>query len=86
VAKADFMKFSYLFTAPDVLKVEMESCFAYEGMVRMGVAADYQCGIFERIEAWFRTLGIDYVSAPEVDGCLMHRTGACSREIRFVMS
>ena len=85
VAKADFMKFSYLFIAPDVLRIKMESCFAYDGMSRMGVAAEYQCGIFERIETWFKTLGVDYALEPEVEGCLMHRTGTCSRQFKFFM-
>jgi len=85
VVKADFMKFSYSFTSPDVLSIEMERCFAHEGMIRMGVAAEYQCGIFERIETWFKTLGLRYLIEPEVEGCLMHRTGACSREIRFFL-
>ena len=83
VAKAEFMKFSHVFIAPDVLRVTMESCFAYEGMLRMGAAAEYQCGIFDRIEAWFRTLGLDYSLEPRVDGCLMHQAGACSREFKF---
>lgn len=83
VVKAEFMKFAYTFPGGNVVRLEMDRCFAYEGMKRLGVAAEYECGIFERIEGWFAAAGLSFSVRPEVKGCLMHTQGSCVREITF---
>ena len=40
-------------------------------------------GIFDRLEGWLESLGIEYKATPEIDGCFMHRRGRCVREYRF---
>ncbi len=81
----DFMKFTFEFKDGDVICAgwEDEKCFAYQGIKRIGAIEDYQCGIFDRIEAWFDGLGLKYTVSPEVSGCMMHTEGKCFREYRF---
>jgi hypothetical protein len=77
---ADFMGFAYSFPAPEVLRCEMKTCFAYDGMKRLDAIEEYQCGIFTRIEAWLEALGISYTVEPQIDGCMMLSHGRCYRQ------
>lgn len=83
LVSADFMEFTYSYPAPNVMRWDVRRCFAFDGVTQLGVADQYQCGIFPRIEAWFETLGIEYDVAPEVVGCLMHSDRKCFREYTF---
>ncbi len=40
------------------------ACFAYEGVAGLGVAAEYECGIYERIYGWLDALGLEYQATP----------------------
>ena len=62
---------------------ETERCFAHEGVSKLGMIDRYECGIFDRLEGWLESLGIEYKATPEIDGCFMHRRGRCVREYRF---
>jgi len=86
IVKGDFMKFSHSFPSQNVLRGEMERCFAYEGIKQIGAIDKYQCGIFERIYGWFDGLGIKYSVSPQVEGCMMHTDGKCFRDISFTFS
>ncbi len=81
--KADFMEFAYSYPAPNVMRWDVHRCFAFDGVTQLGVADQYQCGIFPRIEAWFDTLGIKYTVTPAVGGCMMQSDGKCFREYTF---
>jgi hypothetical protein len=83
VLKADFMDFVYSFPSRNLFHMEMRQCFAYDGMQRMGVIDQYQCGIFERIQGWFDGLEIKYSVTPQVEGCMMRDQGQCYRDLRF---
>ena len=83
---ADFMKFNPVFSAENTLHIDMVECFAYKGMQRIGAISQYECGIFERIETWFDTLGIKYAVTPQVTGCTMHTDGKCFRDYTFTFS
>lgn len=76
----DFMKFNFQFRPEGGLHVEAERCFAYEGMKRIGAIDQYECGIFERIQAWFDCLNVRYQVEPLVSGCMMHQEGRCYRD------
>ncbi|MEW6347439.1 MAG: DUF6125 family protein [Thermodesulfobacteriota bacterium] len=76
----DFMKFTYTFKADKLLHAEWQTCFAHEGISRIGAIAEYECGIFERIEAWLDALNIPFRVTPEVRGCMMHSEGQCYRD------
>lgn len=81
--RGDFMDFAFAWPAPDVMRVDVRSCFAYEGVKQLGAIDRYECGIFERMESWFDTLGVGWTVAPKVVGCAMHADGRCWREYTF---
>ncbi|MFI5394893.1 MAG: DUF6125 family protein [Candidatus Binatia bacterium] len=81
--KADFMGFTWNVSAENTLRWDMPRCFAYDGVQKLGVADQYQCGIFERMEGWAEGLGLKYSVTPQVQGCMMHTEGRCFREFRF---
>ncbi|MBN1574591.1 MAG: hypothetical protein JW984_15445 [Deltaproteobacteria bacterium] len=82
---ADFMKLGYQYKEPNVLEVwwEPESCFAYQGIKQIGAIEDYQCGIFDRSETWYRELGLNFTVTPKVSSCMMHTEGKCFRRYEF---
>lgn len=83
IVSGKFMKYRFDFSEKNLIRAEWQSCFAYEGMKRLGVADQYECGIMLRIEVWFDTLGIPYEVQPKVTGCMMHTDGRCYRDYRF---
>ncbi|GAG86906.1 unnamed protein product [marine sediment metagenome] len=83
IVKADFMKFSHDVDTFNEFHCEMHQCFAYDGIKRIGVIDRYKCGIFDRIEGWFESLGIKYDVSPQIEGCMMHEKGTCFRNYRF---
>lgn len=83
IVKGDFMKSDCSFPSENVLRGDFESCFAYEGIKRIGAIDKYQCGIFDRIYGWLDGLGIKYSVSPQVEGCMMHTDGKCFRDISF---
>jgi hypothetical protein len=83
--KGDFMKFTFSFPKKNVFQWEWadNSCFAYEGVKKLGIADQYQCGIMVRVEAWLKGLGVEYLIEPEIDGCLMRSNETCFGHIQF---
>jgi hypothetical protein len=79
----DFMGYEITYLSDDGLRMDVQKCFAYEGISRMGAIDRYECGIFHRIESWFNALGIAFEVTPEVETCLMNSGGNCWREYRF---
>ncbi|WP_136360619.1 DUF6125 family protein [Desulfatibacillum aliphaticivorans] len=81
---ADFMQFKRIYPGADIIRWEEpdNGCFAYKGIKRLGALDDYDCGIFYRVEAWLKGLGIKYTVTPEVHGCLRHQGKPCFREYK----
>jgi len=86
IVKADFMKFDYNFPSDSVCHIEMQECFAYDGIKKIGAIDKYQCGVFERFKGWFDGLGIEYTVNPQIDGCMMHTDGKCFRDFKLKFS
>jgi hypothetical protein len=83
---ADFMKFTLSSPEKNVMEwgwADDGLCFAYKGVKRLGIADQYQCGLLLRVEVWLKGLEVEYRMEPEIKGCLMHNTGACSGRILF---
>lgn len=78
----DFMSFDCQWGGSSV-RLDMERCFAHRGMVALGVAERYECGIFERIYAWLDVLGVEYTPGPQPPLCQMWHHGRCRREIEL---
>ena len=87
VSTGDFMRFGYTFPEKDLLcwEWEDETCFAYQGMKRMGVVDRYECGVIYRVQCWLDNLGIGYSVNPGFSNCLMHSTGRCTGSIRLIL-
>lgn len=81
---ADFMRFEISYPSENHFHVKWNRCFAHEGMKRVGAIDGYECGIFERIDAWYDALGVTYEVTPKVTGCMMHTEGVCYRDYRFL--
>jgi len=83
LVKADFMKFDYSFPKKNVFHWDVSKCFAYEGMKKMGINQQYQCGLLHRVQCWLNVLGVEYQLDPEVKGCLLNERDHCSGKILF---
>jgi len=79
----DFLNFKITFPRDNVMLWETVSCFAHDGVKKLGFIDSYDCGIFDRVEGWFETLEIRFNVSPEIPGCLMYKTRQCMREYRF---
>jgi hypothetical protein len=85
VVMPDFMEIDLSFPKEGVIHAQWRNCFAHEGLERLGFIDQYECGIFERINAWLETLGIKYTVSPEVKGCMMCSTGSCYRDYKLTL-
>ncbi len=83
VVKGEFMDFTYVFTQEDVLQWQMNTCFAYEGMKRIGADEHYECGVLYRVQCWIEAAGAEYMVEPPLKGCLMRETGECSGSEKY---
>ena len=83
IVMGDFMDFIFDCDTKNVMHVETNRCFAYEGIKKIGAIDGYDCGIFARVGGWFDGLGIKYEVNPPVEGCLMHSEGKCFRDFSF---
>ncbi len=79
----DFMKYSFESKEMNRIRSTWHRCFAYEGIKALGVIDQYECGIMDRVEGWFDTLGVRYEVAPKVTGCMMHTEDRCYRDYTF---
>ena len=80
----DFMDFTWDWSADEGrVRFEFQRCFAHEGVSALGVADEYECGIFERVYGWLDALGVTYEVNPDVTYCTMHHDGTCVRDVRI---
>lgn len=82
----DFIEFTWAWGPGNrSVRFEITQCFARDGVTMLGVADDYECGIYERIYGWFDELGVPYEVTPNVVHCTLHHEGTCVRdvEVRF---
>jgi len=83
IVKGDFMQSQFSFSSENGMHWEMQHCFAYEGVKRMGVIDQYRCGILYRVKCWIDVLGLNHSITPPVDFCLIHSIGRCSGDFKF---
>ncbi|OLS14116.1 MAG: hypothetical protein RBG13Loki_2294 [Promethearchaeota archaeon CR_4] len=84
VVKGDFMDFEYSFPAKNIMRWVMHKCWAYEGMKKLGVEKDYQCGVLWRVMCWIKNTGVKFEMNPIVKTCLLNTQGKCEGEILFL--
>ena len=83
LVQTGFLTFDFSFPESNILHGRFTECFAYNGVKKFGVIADYQCGIVERVKGWLESLGVPYKMTPEFSGCLMHQLGKCEIDFGF---
>lgn len=83
IVKASFMQFKYSFPSENCMHWEVQRCFAYEGMKRMGVIDRYQCGLLHRVKCWMDVLGLKCRITPQLGSCMLPNDGKCSGEMKF---
>lgn len=79
----EFMKIFYDFPEKNIFRGGFSTCFAYEGIKKIGMINKYQCGVIMRVQGWLEALGVQYKMEPDFTGCLMHENGKCEIMFRF---
>jgi hypothetical protein len=79
----DFMKLEIDYPTENSQVFHVIDCFAHKGMESAGVIADYECGIFERIEGWFDAMGTGYHRTPDLGRCLKYKGEDCTVTVNF---
>jgi len=62
---------------------QVSECFAHNGMKKLGLLPEYECGIFERIEGWFDAMGLRYTRTPDLSRCLKFKDEECRIMVQF---
>ena len=83
LVQGPFMKFELRYPEHNLMCWETQECFAHAGVSKLGMIDRYECGVFDRLEAWLECLGIEFQATPDINGCFLHRLGRCVREYRF---
>ena len=83
LVKGDFMEFNYSFPSNNIMAWRVDTCFAREGMKRIGVEKAYECGLLHRVKAWLDCIGVRYEMKPEFDLCMMNSVNECRGEFVF---
>ncbi len=79
----DFMDFQIEYPGSDSQMFRVLDCFAHRGMEKAGLLADYECGIFERIEGWLDAMGLKYERTPDLSRCLKFKGKECTITVTF---
>ncbi len=83
--KGDFMKGTFSFPSKNLMHWTMDKCWAYEGMKKIGVEKEYECGVFYRVLCWIKDAGIKCEVDPPLKMCRMAMQGTCEGDIRFFL-
>ncbi len=78
----DLLDYESVQTGDDTFEVRVHRCFAYDQVARVGVAQQYDCGIFARVEGWFDALYADYEMTPALGRCLKAQGKECVHAFR----
>lgn len=79
----DFISVQIDYPGNDSQVFHFLDCFAHEGMKKLGLLPDYECGIFERIEGWFGAMEIKYTRTPDLSRCLKFKGKECKITVQF---
>ncbi len=86
LVKGDFMDFEYSFPVKNTMHIKMHSkCWAHEGMKKLGVEKEYECGVFYRVECWLKNMGVKYKMEPRMKTCQLNEKATCEGDIRFLL-
>lgn len=86
VIDSDSIDFKLDFSEHNKMRWQTTKCFAFEGISKLGMIDQYQCGVIPRIEGWLKSLEIPYTLQPAIKGCEMYHKGKCELEFSFSFS
>ena len=86
VIKGDFMDFQYSFPEKNQMHWEMNKCFAHEGMKRIGIRDQYECGVLYRVSCWLDAVGVKHEIDPKVEKCLKYSQEKCEGDFIFSLA
>jgi hypothetical protein len=87
LVKGDFMNFEYSFPAENIMRYKMlGKCWAAEGMKKLGVEKEYECGVLRRVMCWIKQMGVKYKMIPPVKTCQLNTQATCEGEIHFLFN
>lgn len=79
----EFITMEISYPGGDGQVFHVSECFAHQGMKKLGVLSEYECGIFERIEGWFDAMELRYTRTPDLSRCLKFRGEECRITVNF---
>lgn len=62
-------------------RVVVSRCFVAENVARAGIAAQYECGVFDRIAGWHDALGPALCETPPAQTCALAAGRPCARRL-----
>ena len=78
----DLLDYDAKVAGADAYRITVKRCFAHENVEKAGIASQYDCGIFARIEGWLEGMGMDHQVDPPLKGCLKAQGKECVHTIR----
>jgi len=79
----EFIDIAIEYPGGDSQVFHVSECFAHQGIKKLGVLSEYECGIFERIEGWFDAMGLRYTRTPDLSRCLKFKGEECRITVNF---
>ncbi|MBA4179727.1 MAG: hypothetical protein C0506_03990 [Anaerolinea sp.] len=80
----DLMEMKTTQLAPDRYEASVSRCFVAEHIVKAGMATDYKCAVFDRVQGWHQGLRMPLAEGqvPRTT-CLIARGEECRREFQL---
>ncbi len=79
----DLLDYRVVGVGDDAYQVHVQRCFAHENVTRVGIADQYECGVFARVTGWLEALGLKYQMSPSLEQCLKAQGRECLYTFRF---
>ena len=73
----DLLDYDVIKVNDNTCQVHVTRCFAEENAIRVGVADQFECGIFARSSGWLEALGMEYEMTPPLGKCLKAQGREC---------
>ena len=78
----DLIDYDIVKTDDDRYQVHVKRCFACDNATRVGVADEFECGVFSRVSGWLEGLGVEYEMTPPLGKCMKARGRECIYTLR----
>ena len=74
----DLLDYDVEAVGDDSYDLNMNRCFAFDQVTKVGVAQQYDCGILPRVTGWLEGLELEYELSPPIGPCLMAAGKDCA--------